>query len=121
MPAGRFRNARFPSGQGRGIDAQQPSAGHSPQPLAGTRPDESGGQVVRLWQRVVAEEANDGREVSEFGFYPALLPVPDRGFVHPGLGGGLALEQAQIEPPFSDMVTDGHKGRRITWILGVRR
>jgi hypothetical protein len=37
------------------------------------------------------------------------------------LGGGLALEQAQIEPPFSDMVTDGHKGRRITWILGVRR
>ena len=121
MPVGEFSTARFPPGHGQGIDAQQAGAGYPAQPPAGTRPDESGFQGVGLWQRVVAEESNEGGEVPDFWFHPAFLPVQHRGFVHPDLGGNLTLEQAQIEPPLPDVVADGYEGGRVARFSGMRR
>ena len=54
--------------------------------------------------RVVAEEADDPREVPQAGFCGFHFPVVDGGFIHPELLSHLGLEQAEVKSALSEMV-----------------
>ena len=110
----------FPAGQGGRINAKQKGTSHPAHSPAGTRPNKPGRKPLRLGKGVVAKEGYDTIHEMHLGLNSARFPIENRSGIHPDLSSSLPLEKSQIQPPFPDVVTDGHKGLRIPRFLAVR-
>ena len=70
-------------------------------------PNESFAPAVRFRERVVAEEPDDGRHVTQIRVRRIRLPVEDAGLVHADPFSDVSLEHLQAEAPSPDVVAAG--------------
>ncbi len=113
IPAGRNPPTAFPPAQRCRINVQEPGERRlrdAPFPPEGEQALAKGRSSG---PGRVAEKPNDGRQEPERRVRPVEFPVGDRGLVHTYSLGDLALQQAEIESPLPEMISNSYKDLRV--------
>ncbi len=102
----------------RGVDSEVSRDPLLREPECPPRSSHSLSECIPLWGRVIADEADDRRQVPEVWLMPTDFPVLEGLRRDADLRGRLPLQESKIEPSLPEMITNGNK---LGWIRRIRR